>query len=82
VTGVQNDENRAAAKATGVMRRHAHGATRKPPVERPGNGFGRSVRPGPPKHWRGSDAYATARNWNPSDLLVVDLIERDDAVAV
>ncbi len=64
------------------MRRHAHGATRKPPVERPGNGFGRPVRPGPPKHWRGADAYAIARNWNPSDLLVVDLGERDDAVAV
>ena len=34
------------------------------------------------KRWRGADAYATARSWNPSDLLVVDLSERDDTVAV
>jgi hypothetical protein len=62
------------------MRRPAHGATRRPPVERPGNGFGRPVRPGPRKQSRGADAIATARDWNPDDLLVVD--DRDDALAV
>ena len=29
------------------MRRGLRGATRRPPFERPGNGYGRSVRPGP-----------------------------------
>jgi hypothetical protein len=31
----------------GMFRRFAHGATRRPPLSRPGNGFGRSTRPGP-----------------------------------
>jgi hypothetical protein len=65
-----------------VIRRPAHGATRRPPVERPGNGFGRPARPGPRKQWRGTDAIANARGWNPDDLLVVEISERDDALAV
>jgi hypothetical protein len=29
------------------MRRGLRGATRRPPLERPGNGYGRDLRPGP-----------------------------------
>ena len=29
------------------MRRMPHGGTKHPPLSRPGNGYGRSVRPGP-----------------------------------
>ncbi len=31
----------------GMSRRFAHGASRQPPHHRPGNGYGRSTRPGP-----------------------------------
>jgi hypothetical protein len=30
-----------------LMRRGLRGATRRPPLERPGNGYGRHSRPGP-----------------------------------
>jgi hypothetical protein len=41
-----------------VIERHPHGASAHPPLSRPGNGYGRSTRPGPnqrrvPKAWRG-----------------------------
>jgi hypothetical protein len=32
---------------SGMSRRFAHGATRRPPHGRPGNGYGRSTKPGP-----------------------------------
>jgi hypothetical protein len=73
---------RAVYKVDGVIRRPAHGGTRRPPVERPGNGFGRSVRTGPPAHLRTTDACAQMRAWDPSELLVISLAEtssRDDA---
>src|SRR5947209_3826788 len=56
---------RAVLKVDGVIRRPAHGATRRPPVERPGSGFGRPVRPGPPAHLRTADACAQMRAWDP-----------------
>jgi hypothetical protein len=60
-----------------MIRRPAHGATRRPPVERPGSGYGRPVRPGPPACLR--EMVGHERNWDPTELLVVSLIERDDA---
>jgi hypothetical protein len=68
---------RAAYKDDEMIRRPAHGATRRPPVERPGSGYGRPVRSGPPARLRGMVVHA--RSWDPSELLVVSLIERDDA---
>jgi hypothetical protein len=60
-----------------MTRRPAHGATRRPPVERPGSGYGRPVRPRPPAELR--EMVADARNWDPTELLVVSLSDRDDA---
>jgi hypothetical protein len=53
----------------GVTRRPAKGATRRPPVERPGNGFGRAVRPRPTARWRDPAFLATFRSWDPAELL-------------
>jgi hypothetical protein len=53
----------------GVIRRPAHGATRRPPLERPGSGFGRPLRAGPPARWRDVEALQHAREWDPSELL-------------
>jgi hypothetical protein len=53
----------------GVIRRPAHGATRRPPLQRPGNGFGRPLRPGPPARWRDIELIEKARAWDPSELL-------------
>jgi hypothetical protein len=47
-------------------------------MERPGNGFGRSVRPGPAAAIRGEDARLMARALDPSELLHVVL--REDVV--
>jgi hypothetical protein len=44
------------------MRRLAHGPTKRPPVPRPGNGYGRPVRPGPDPRWRQTAAEARRRN--------------------
>jgi len=67
-----------------MTRRPAHGATRRPPMERPGNGFGRSLRPGPAAVLRGEDAYLMARVLDPSELLHVvlreDVVVADDAL--
>jgi hypothetical protein len=49
-------------------------------MERPGNGFGRSLRPGPAAVLRGEDAYLMARVLDPSELLHVVL--REDVVVV
>lgn len=63
-----------------MTRRPAHGATRRPPMERPGNGFGRPVRPRPAALLRGEGAYLMAHALDPSELLHVVLRE-DVAVA-
>ncbi len=52
-----------------MMRRPAHGATRRPPFERPGSGFGRPLRPGPPARWRDVEVLATTSAWDPIQLL-------------
>jgi hypothetical protein len=44
-----------------MMRRPAHGSTRRPPLPRPGNGFGRGIRPRPSDRWRDLLAIRTAR---------------------
>jgi hypothetical protein len=54
----------------GVIRRPAHGATRRPPFERPGSGFGRPLRPRPPARWRDVELLGKVREWDPSELLV------------
>jgi hypothetical protein len=53
-----------------MMRRPAHGATRRPPLERPGNGFGRAARPRPPAAWRDVTTLAAIREWDPAELLI------------
>jgi hypothetical protein len=52
-------------------------------MERPGNGYGRPVRPGPAAMLRGTNAYLLARAWDPSELLTVvlrDEVSVDDAL--
>jgi hypothetical protein len=63
-----------------MMRRPAHGATRRPPVTRPGNGFGRPVRPGPPAGLRDARALAVFSTWDPVELLFVNLTNDDRSV--
>jgi len=46
-----------------MMRRPAHGATRRPPLARPGNGFGRALQPRPSSRWRELVAHEPARAW-------------------
>ena len=58
-----------------MMRRPAHGATRRPPLERPGNGFGRATRPRPPAAWRDVTTLAAIREWDPAELLIADANE-------
>jgi hypothetical protein len=60
------------------MRRPAHGATRRPPLRRPGNGFGRPLRPGPRSEWREPETLAEVRAWDPVELLVVNLTTATD----
>ena len=60
------------------MRRPAHGATRRPPLVRPGNGFGRPLRPGPRREWRSPDTVAEVRAWDPVELLIVNLTSASD----
>jgi hypothetical protein len=63
------------------MRRPAHGATTRPPMERPGNGFGRPVRPRPPAQWRNVATLATLRNWDPVELLIATATSDDATVS-
>jgi hypothetical protein len=55
------------------MRRHPHGASSRPPLPRPGNGYGRAARLGPPHQLRAFASKASKRvrdfNW----LLAVSL---------
>jgi hypothetical protein len=41
------------------MRRLPHGGTSRPSYARPGNGYGRPVRSGPPAEWRLPDEFRT-----------------------
>jgi hypothetical protein len=57
------------------MRRIPHGATTRPPLARPGSGYGRPVEPGPSKQLH---AYATRSRTRVRDfgmLLAVSLEE-------
>jgi hypothetical protein len=49
------------------MRRLPHGGTTRPSHARPGNGYGRTVKPRPAMEWRVPDAHRT--DW--FDLLLV-----------
>ena len=62
------------------MRRPAHGATHRPPGARPGNRFGRPVRPGPPLGLRDARALAVFTTWAPIELLLVNLTSDDQSV--
>jgi hypothetical protein len=76
------DAKRAVLVGTvGMMRRPAHGATRRPPLERPGNGFGRPLRARPTGALRDAATVAQLRNWDPADLLRAPaiLLEASDA---
>jgi hypothetical protein len=64
-----------------MMRRPSRGATRRPPLERPGNGFGRPLRARPNGTLRDATTIAQLRNWDPADLLRAPavLLEATDA---
>ena len=64
------------------MRRPAHGATRRPPLARPGNGYGRAVRPRPTASWRALDQLEPLRGWDPAELLVINLNTTTDDTSV
>jgi hypothetical protein len=63
-----------------MMRRLPHGATRRPPLARPGNGYGRPVRPRPTAKWRAADDVAARRAWDPAELLIIDIATDDSSV--
>ena len=42
-----------------MTRRPAYGGSVRPPSSRPGNGYGRPVKPRPAKAWRVPDAHRT-----------------------
>lgn len=64
------------------MRRPAHGATTRPPVVRPGAGFGRPTRQGPSPSWRSREMLERACRWDPVEtLLTIDLVRDVDAVS-
>jgi hypothetical protein len=54
--------------STGDMRR-SHGATTRPPLPRPGAGYGRPVRAAPPEGWRDRELTADAQARDPQQLL-------------
>jgi hypothetical protein len=54
-----------------MTRRQPHGASRRPPMPRPGSGYGRPLRTGPPSSWRVHDLVAQARESDPQQLLIV-----------
>lgn len=59
------------------VRRHLHGATRRPPLTHPGNGYGRPGRPGPSPSWN-REALAwrgQGGGWDPAELLEPELDE-------
>jgi hypothetical protein len=58
-----------------MTRRLPHGGTTRPQYSRPGNGYGRRVKPGPPTEWRLPDAFRT--DW--VELLVLVATEEHHA---
>jgi hypothetical protein len=56
-----------------MIGRMPHGGTTRPQLSRPGNGFGRPVKAGPPPEWRVPDEFRT--DW--CDLLL--LVATNDA---
>ena len=67
-----SDANRAVrVGVVGMMRRPAHGATRRPPLERPGTGFGRPMRARPDDTLRDAATIARLRRRDPAELLRV-----------
>jgi hypothetical protein len=54
------------------MRRLPHGSTTRPPLERPGNGFGRTPKVGPPPTWRDPETVMRARQRDLLELLLSD----------
>jgi hypothetical protein len=52
-----------------MTRRFAHGGTSRPQFSRPGNGYGRPVKAGPPAEWRMPDEFRT--DWSELLLSVV-----------
>ena len=64
-----------------MMRRPSRGATRRPPLERPGNGFGRAMRPRPLAAWRDMATIAELRAWDPAELLFAHASEQADEAA-
>lgn len=65
-----------------MMRRLSHGGTSRPPLARPGSGYGRPVRTGPPASWREHDLVAAARRRDPAELLGAPRLEVDLTVDV
>jgi hypothetical protein len=62
------------------VRRLPHGATKRPPVVRPGSGYGRPVRPVPPDELRAALAL-TLTSRDESELVALLLpVERDAQV--
>src|SRR5882762_747722 len=73
--GGHGNDVRWISQESGVMRRIPHGATTRPPLARPGSGYGRPVKLGPSKQLR---AYATRSRARVRDfgmLLAVSLDE-------
>ena len=65
-----------------MMRRLPHGSTTRPPLARPGNGYGRAPHAGPPANWRDPDAVLRARRRDMLELLLLDDVVVDlDAMA-
>ena len=58
------------------MRRVPHGATTRPPLARPGSGYGRPVKLGPSNQLR---AYATRSRTRVRDFGVLLAVSLDDA---
>lgn len=65
-----------------MMRRLPHGGTSRPPLARPGSGYGRPVRTGPPASWREHDVVAAARRRDPMELLVGSAITVDPTIGI
>jgi hypothetical protein len=57
-----------------MRRRLPHGGTARPPFSRPGNGYGRPPKVGPPSEWRLPDEFRT--DWSELLLSVVNDAER------
>jgi hypothetical protein len=69
-SGIGRDAPQSQAGDVDVMRRVPRGASSAPPSARPGSGYGRPSRPGPPASWRECDLLAQARRSDPEELLV------------